>query len=116
MHETSIMEELLEIVRRTAEENGLVRVSGLSVRVGEMRGVVPELLQEAFAVMRQGTVAEHATLTIEGVPLRARCGRCRRMVKVEEYVFLCPRCGRALTDIVSGKELDLVQVVGEKGE
>ncbi len=116
MHETSIIEELLTIVQRTAEENRLVRVTGLSVRAGEMRAVVPELMQEAFAVMSRGTLAEGATLKIESVPLKARCRTCRRIVRVEQFAFFCPRCGKALSEIVSGKELDLVQVTGDKGD
>lgn len=116
MHETSIIEELLEVVRRTAEENGLVRVTGLLVRAGEMRAVVPELMREAFAVMSRGTVAEGAALEIELVPLKARCRACRRVVRVEQFAFFCPRCGRALSEVVTGKELDLVQVTGDKGD
>jgi hydrogenase nickel incorporation protein HypA/HybF len=116
VHETAIAIELLEVLLTEAGRNNLRRINGLRLRVGAFRMVVPELLQGAFEVVSQGTLAQGATLEIESVPLRARCGNCRKETQLEDYVFYCPACGAALTEILSGKELDLFQIDGESEE
>lgn len=116
MHETAIATELLNVLLSEASRNNLRRITGLRLRVGAFRMVVPEMLQGAFEVISQGTLAQGATLEIESVPLRARCGNCQKEVQLEDYVFYCPGCGAILTEILSGKELDLFQISGESEE
>jgi len=115
VHEAAIADELLQIIEAQAWEHGLTRVERVALRVGAMRMIVPELLKAAFEVMAVDTVAAGAALEIESVPLVARCGPCAREVAVVDHVFLCPTCGSALREIVSGKELDLMQLSGEGG-
>ncbi|MBN2494518.1 MAG: hydrogenase maturation nickel metallochaperone HypA [Deltaproteobacteria bacterium] len=116
MHEASIAVELLKVVEAQARQAGMSRVSGMKLRIGAFRMVVPELLSAAFEVVGQGTLAEGAEMRMETVPLVARCERCDEDVAVEDYVFFCPRCGAPLLEILSGKELDLVEMWGEGGE
>jgi hydrogenase nickel incorporation protein HypA/HybF len=94
----------------------MVRVTALKLKVGAFRMVVPELLRSAFEVMRAGTVADGAALEIQAVPLIARCPRCVREIAVSDYVFFCPTCGSPLNEILSGKECDLVELVGDVEE
>lgn len=115
MHEASLVAELLEIVKSQAAAHEMTRVTGLRLRVGALRMAVPQLLQSAFEVMRAGTIAGGATLTIELVPLIARCPKCAKEIAVEDFVFLCANCGSA-TEVRSGKELDLVEMTGEGGD
>ncbi len=116
MHETAIATELLNVLLSEASRNNLRRITGMRLRVGAFRMVVPELLQGAFEVVSQGTLAQGATLEIESVPLRARCGNCQKEAQLEDYIFYCPACGAILTEILSGKELDLFQISGESEE
>jgi hydrogenase nickel incorporation protein HypA/HybF len=115
MHEASIAVELLALVEEQARRHALGRVTGLHLRIGAMRAVVPELLQAAFEVVAKGSLAEGAGMRIDSVPLLARCSGCGRQVAVEEFVFLCPGCGAVLDEILSGKELDLLELTGEEG-
>jgi hydrogenase nickel incorporation protein HypA/HybF len=116
VHETAIATELLNVLLSEASRNNLQRITGMRLRVGAFRMVVPELLQGAFEVVSQGTLAQGATLEIESVPLRARCGNCQKETQLEDYIFYCPTCGAILTEILSGKELDLFQISGESEE
>jgi hydrogenase nickel incorporation protein HypA/HybF len=115
MHEASIAAELLSLVEEQASNHRLVRVTGLHLRVGAMRAVVPELLQAAFEIVAKGSLAEGAGMQIDSVPLVARCGGCKQQIAVEEFVFLCPHCGAILDEILSGKEMDLLELTGEQG-
>ena len=113
MHEASIVDELLRVAEDHAREAGMVRIRRMKLRIGMFRMVVPELLKAAFDVMSQETIAAGAELDMEIIPLIARCGPCDREVAIEDYVFYCPTCGAPLTEIISGKEMDLMELEGD---
>jgi len=112
MHETYLIAQLLDLVQSEATINELVQVEKLRLRVGAGHMVVPELMQTAFEVMSERTVAAGAVLEIETVPLIAMCPTCDLEVKIIDWVFFCPTCGSILTEIISGKELDFVELIG----
>lgn len=116
MHELSIAEMLSEIALEEAKRNVLTRVSALTVQVGEMAAVVPELLSFAFSIVSQGTILEGAELRIEIVPIVAKCDLCGELFEVENFSFKCPECGIVSDHYISGQELLLVSIEGEKGE
>ena len=113
MHEASIVDELLRVAESQARQAGMQKISRMKLRIGMFRMVVPELLKAAFDVMSRDTMADGAELEMEIIPLVARCGPCARELEVEDYVFYCPECGAPLTDIISGKELDLMELEGD---
>ena len=65
MHERGLCESLLDAVERRAAGR---RVLGVKFRVGEQHRVVDEALDQAFAMLAVGTVAEGATVVLETVP------------------------------------------------
>lgn len=110
MHEMSIAENLLEIIERHAPTNGAARVKVIRLRIGEMTAVVPESLRFCFEVASEGTVAHGAELRIEPVPIVSHCHDCRADFEVGGYVFICPNCGSPKVELVSGNELDVVEL------
>lgn len=116
MHEMSIARNLLEVIERYAPANGSARVKVVRLRIGELAGVVPESLRFCFEVASEGTVAHGAELVIETVPLIGRCRTCGVAFHVEGYVFICPHCGSPRVELISGNELDVVELeVEEEG-
>jgi len=113
MHEFSIASAIMDIVTKTAEENGMSRVAKVKIKVGELRSVFPDSLLFAFKVCSEGTVAEGGVLQIEEVPTRCSCGGCANEFRVEEFQFRCPSCGSADISIVAGEELFIESIEGE---
>lgn len=107
MHEVSIAERLLPPVLAAAEAHGAARVLELVVRAGALQQIVPDSLALAFEVLAQGTLAEGARLRLELVPVTARCRRCDQTFDADDFVFLCPTCGVADCETLSGTELEL---------
>jgi len=105
MHEVSLCESIMDILREQAESNGATRVKSVRLLVGEMAGVVEDAMRFAFEVVTKGTLAEGAELVIEHVPLTARCRGCGREFPVERYAFSCAHCGGPEIEIISGREL-----------
>ena len=113
MHEVSIVESLIDILKDTARENGLSKITRITLRIGQMRQIVPEAMKFAFEVVGKGTVAEGAEIIMNTVPTRAQCNRCAERFPVDDYCFLCPSCGGIDVAVVEGKELFIDSLEGE---
>jgi hydrogenase nickel incorporation protein HypA/HybF len=116
MHEMSIAQSILEVVQQYTKGNDLAkdsnapRVKSVHLKIGEMAGVVPESLRFCFEVASEGTAAQGAELLIDEVPIRCRCVSCNAEFSVERFLFLCPTCGTPDIEIISGNELDVVEL------
>lgn len=95
----------MDIVADSAARHAAKRVVGVKLLVGRMTGVEPEALRFCFASLAAGTVAAEAELEIELAPLCACCRDCGEEFGVENYRFLCPQCGSAAVEVISGREL-----------
>ena len=111
MHEVSIMQNTLDLAIAQAKQNGASQIDCLTLKIGQLSGVIPEALEFAFEVLIQGTIAENAQLEIETIPAVCHCPNCDRLFEPEAYVYQCPHCQQISSDIVRGQELDLVSVV-----
>lgn len=93
-----------------AEKEGARRIVGLTLEVGEMAGVVPEAMDFAFEPAAKGTIAEGARFTWSVVPVRCRCAAGCPDFEPGAAVFRCPVCGRVSTEVLQGRNLDLVSI------
>ena len=91
MHEYSLVEALVRRVEEEARRRQAVAVHGLSVRVGELAGVYPELFQTAYDTFRAGTMCEKAALTLTRVAASWSCPRCRAPIP-RGGVLRCAAC------------------------
>lgn len=105
MHEMAIAQGILDIVLDTAARHEAAKVVRIKLQVGAMTEVEPEALKFCFAALAAETPAEAAELEIETTPLVGRCRDCGREFAVERFCFLCPGCGSAGVEIISGREL-----------
>ncbi|MFD0424932.1 hydrogenase maturation nickel metallochaperone HypA/HybF [Streptomyces parvus] len=117
MHELSIamavVDQVESAVREQEAEAGDARARSLTLRVGELSGVVPEALDFSFGVAAQGTVLADARLLIETVEGRARCEECGRDTATGMPPDLwCGACSRAMS-LTGGRELEIARVVLE---
>ncbi|HVT10815.1 MAG TPA: hydrogenase maturation nickel metallochaperone HypA [Fimbriimonadaceae bacterium] len=110
MHETGIITQAVHMAIEAAENAGAGQVKRLRLRVGAMAGVVPDALRFGFEVVTKGTLAEGALLEIDLVPVTCRCAAGCGVFTPSDAIFACPVCGRLSTDVVSGRELDVVEV------
>jgi Zn finger protein HypA/HybF involved in hydrogenase expression len=52
----------------------------------------------------------NAALCIEKTPLAASCRDCGNKSEVKNFVFLCSACGGGNLEIISGNELEVVEI------
>lgn len=105
MHEVSLIHNLMEIVKQSAVEHGIIKVSMVKLVVGESHGALPEALEFAFQVLTEGTVCAGAELEIENRPVNIKCHECASDYQPEGYVYRCPNCHSGNVELVSGREL-----------
>ncbi|MFD7015615.1 hydrogenase maturation nickel metallochaperone HypA [Streptomyces sp. NPDC059161] len=111
MHELSIATAIIEQAGKLVRAGGADGVSAVTVRVGELAGVVPDALTFAFEVARDGTALAAARLVVEQVPAQAYCGPCAEEFAVGMPPFFwCPRCDQPSTELRSGRELQITGI------
>jgi hydrogenase nickel incorporation protein HypA/HybF len=107
MHEISIVESILDIAEAKARDQDSSSIRVIKIRLGEFTTIVREALEFSFDIARQGTLAEHAILEIEIVPMVIECVVCNAVTRPERTLHLiCAQCGFPLK-VVSGEELEV---------
>ncbi len=106
MHEFSIVSSLLDLVEADVRKHKAKAASRVVVRIGEMSGVVAELLAEAFHVCKHGTLAEQAELVVEKQEVVIRC-HCGYQGAIKDRRFICPVCGVADVEVTAGEDMIL---------
>jgi hydrogenase nickel incorporation protein HypA/HybF len=110
MHEISIVQSTLELALQSAQAHSATRIHSLRLRVGAMTGVVPEALEFAFEVLREGTLAAEARLEVETIPAACWCSDCQVEFPADTWQQQCPQCARPSSDLRHGLELELASL------
>jgi hydrogenase nickel incorporation protein HypA/HybF len=107
VHELSVCQALLAQVVEIATDRGASAVSRITVEVGPLSGVEPALLASAFEIVRAGSCAAGAILSIETTAITISCLICGAESQTAPNRLLCAACGGYRTRVVGGDELRL---------
>lgn len=111
MHELSIAQNLIDIVSDQCIQNGFKEIESINIKVGRASGIMPDALSFAFNAIKTDSIAKNASLNIEEVPVTGQCKDCSdTFVTEEEYVLCCPSCKGSSFVIISGREMDIVDM------
>ncbi|MBU3091205.1 hydrogenase maturation nickel metallochaperone HypA [Clostridium sp. CF011] len=113
MHEVSIIQNVIKIVTDKAIENKLTKVNKVSLKIGELSGVMPECLNFAFEICIMDTMLEGSILEIEKVNAVAECKDCKQKFLIDHFNKLCPCCNKFCSSIISGYELYVNTIEGD---
>ena len=113
MHEASIAQSLLEIVRRAAAGTSVESIVRIEISIGRLKAIEPQLLISCFEFMAENTICEGAELMITAIPISVRCEACGAISDVSGYRFRCGMCNSGALKIISGSELkvDRIQAI-----
>jgi hydrogenase nickel incorporation protein HypA/HybF len=110
VHELSVCQALLAQVTEIATDRGASVVQRITVEVGPLSGVEPALLASAFEIVRAGSCAAEATLSIQTMAVTIICMSCGAESQALPNRLLCAACGAYRTRVVGGDELRLRSV------
>jgi len=109
MHELSIAHAVVSTVS-DALPDAHTRVRAVRLRIGQLSGVVPQALEFAYDVAAQGTALADAVLVIERSPIVIDCPTCGHQTLADAHDFTCPTCHVPCGTVISGKELEIVDI------
>ncbi|HID93995.1 MAG TPA: hydrogenase maturation nickel metallochaperone HypA [bacterium (Candidatus Stahlbacteria)] len=110
MHEFSIAQNIVRIVKDQVDNGELSRITKVKVKVGELSGVVPEALEFSFRVIAENNKMRGAHLEIDFIPLKVKCKNCEKEFRLDFPSFVCPDCFSSDLDILAGDELFLESI------
>jgi len=110
MHELSLARDIVEMVYLNVPANELHNVQYVVVKVGEFSGVVKDSLVFSFMAITSETELENSELEIIDIPFKLRCNNCGKTSSNEIGMMICENCGSTDTLILSGNELQVVEV------
>ncbi len=114
MHELSICQELISQVEEITSKHQVVSIIKIRLQVGPLSGVEIPLLKRAYPVAAAGSIAEHASLELETMPILIRCRNCKAETEATINNLLCRKCGDNQTELVSGDEMLLSSIEFDK--
>ena len=109
MHEMGIATSVFEAAQKEAERHPGSKLLKVGLRIGEWSGVDTESLRFCFEALVLGS-ENPPLLDIEFRPRQNRCPGCGTVFALKDYQTDCPNCGAAVTEPVSGTELELAYV------
>jgi len=110
MHEMSICESILGVIREQARAQNFTRVDRISLEIGPLAGVEIEALKFGFDVVMRNTLADGARLEIIETEGRAWCMPCGQTVAIAQRFDACPECGSHQLQVTGGEELRIKEM------
>ncbi len=116
MHELSIVDALIEQVKREVHRAGQSgKVRGIELSIGRLSGVNCDSVRFAFELLAPGTLVEGAEIVIHEVKAACRCQACNARVEIDDIIFKCPKCSSDAVIIEGGRDL-LLQSINVEDE
>lgn len=110
MHEVSLANALIELVREQAAAAKASRVTRLVLEIGALSHVDAHALRFAVDAAALGGPAEGATLEILEPEGTAYCLDCETSVAITARGASCPHCGGAKMLVQGGNEMRLKEM------
>ncbi|HUU05713.1 MAG TPA: hydrogenase maturation nickel metallochaperone HypA [Patescibacteria group bacterium] len=115
MHEGAIAAALIQSALELREEENFSSIKTLTVLIGRLHHVVPEVLQNHFRILKkEHPPLSRSRLVIEIAPLRITCRACGQETPIERPTFACSSCQATDIEITSGREMHLKEIEGTK--
>ena len=121
MHELSLIQSMLEIIREEKIKHKMTTIHKVRVVNGALSGAVSDALSFGWECLTQEGDLQGVALEVVDAPLKVVCGACGKPFDPEDRHYMpCPACGEILGHTVtSGKELYIEEIeadIPEDGE
>ncbi|MFZ2103721.1 MAG: hydrogenase maturation nickel metallochaperone HypA [Oricola sp.] len=110
MHEMSICESILNVLKEQARTQNFDTVKRVSLEIGPLAGVEIEALKFGFDVVMRDSIADGAALDIIETKGTAFCFGCGETVAIAARYEPCPTCGSHQLQVTGGEELRIKEL------
>ena len=113
MHELGIVFHMIDLLEEVGRENRLISISRVTLRLGEVTGVIPHYLSDCWRWAADRTdLLTGAQLEVVPVKAVTVCNACGRTSPTLEYGKTCPHCSSPDTELLHGLEIEVESVEG----
>lgn len=117
MHEFSIALTIVDELKRLLREHKATGIKTVNIEVGEYSNIVPELLRDAFNMIKSDeSPLKETELKIEISPLKVRCRNCSQEWSPKEIDLRCINCGSTDNEVLQGTGILLREVILERDQ
>ena len=103
MHELGVVFRIIDDLTEVGKENKLEKIHSVTLQLGEVSGVVPSLLTDAWKWASNRTeLMKDSELIIETLPAVTFCEDCKSEYETVTYGKICPKCGSEHTYLLKG--------------
>ena len=111
MHELGIVFHIIRTVEDACRDNAIFRVSSVTLQLGEVSGVVPHYLEDAWRwASNKNPLVAGAELKVEEIPAVTYCEECKKTYETVAHGKTCPYCGSSRTYLVQGQEVMVKEI------
>ena len=111
MHELGIVLHTIESVEKIAEENDVLSVKRLTLEVGEVSGIVPDYFKDCYEWSKQHSkYMKECELNLVVTKAFSYCKNCQETFPTVENGKICPICKKDDTYLVTGDEINIVDI------
>lgn len=111
MHELGIVVHITKTLKGIAEENQLKEIASVSLELGEVSGIIPEILTDCWNYYRKKfPLIKEAELKFETLPAVTYCEDCDKTYPTVQYGKQCPNCGSGHTYLIAGNECNIKEI------
>ena len=111
MHELGVVFHCIVQVNSIASENNVKRINSVTVEIGEVSTVIPELFEDCWSwAVKKETVLKDAKIKIEKIKAVTYCETCQKEYPTIQYGKVCPYCNSERTYLIKGNELIIKEI------
>ncbi len=111
MHELGVVFYVIRDVKEVAIQNAVEKVSSVTLRIGEVSGIIPEYLIDCWDwAKKKEEVMADAELRIEQIDAVTYCDSCKQEYPTVAHGKTCPHCGSDKTWLKEGNEFLIKEI------
>ncbi len=116
MHELGIVFHCIEQIRGIAAENGADRVSRVTIDLGEVSTVIPDLFRDVWNwAIKKEDLLRGCELDLQTIPAVTFCEDCGKTYPTVAHGRICPHCGSEKTFLRTGNEIIIREIEVTEG-
>ncbi len=101
----------MKTLEQEFEEEKLNKMAAIYLKIGKLSNIEPRLLHNAYTAKHYcGTRFHSVKLHIEPTEIKIQCEICDYITEIENYRFLCGKCGKPSKNLIQGEEMIIHKV------
>lgn len=106
MHELGLVMHFIDMVEKTARQNGVQKVAAVTLEVGEVSTIIPSYFRDCYNwAIRKTEYMKDCELNMVIIEAKSYCRDCEQTFRTTAYGKACPHCGSLNTYLITGNEL-----------